>query len=73
VEHLFKAIRVVHRGEMWATSRVIAQTMTELAAATRLGITEATVKAHLSQVFQKLAIRGRAQLAAGYARLPLDT
>ena len=110
VEHLFKAIRVVHHGEVWATSRVIAQTMAELAAravprpggklafherlsrreqeivqlvveglsnleaANRLGITEATVKAHLTHVFQKLALRGRTQLAACYhGRLALDT
>jgi len=102
VEHLIKAIRVVHQGEVWATSRVIAQTMAELAAraappptgklafnerlsrreqeivqlvveglsnlevANRLGITEATVKAHLTRVFQKLALRGRTQLAACY-------
>ena len=102
VENLVKAIRVVHRGEVWATSRVIAQTMAELAAraapppagklafhqrlsrreqeivqlvveglsnleaANRLGITEATVKAHLTHVFQKLALRGRTQLAACY-------
>jgi DNA-binding NarL/FixJ family response regulator len=102
VEQLFKAIRVVHQGEVWAASRVIALTMSELAAraaprplgkwafherlsrreleivrlvaqglsnreaARRLGITEATVKAHLTHVFQKLALRGRAQLAASY-------
>ena len=103
VEHLIKAIRVVHQGEVWATSRVIAQTMAELAARTapppstgkaafnerlsrreqeivqlvveglsnleaanRLGITEATVKAHLTHIFQKLALRGRTQLAACY-------
>lgn len=109
VEHLFKAIRVVHQGEVWATSRVIAQTMAELAsraaprpagklafherlsrreqeivqlvvdglsnleAANRLGITEATVKAHLTHVFQKLALRGRSQLAACYhGRLSLE-
>ncbi|HZP39604.1 MAG TPA: response regulator transcription factor [Methylomirabilota bacterium] len=110
VEHLFKAIRVVHQGEVWATSRVIAQTMAELASrvvtrpagkmafderlsrreqeivqlvvdglsnlevATRLGITEATVKAHLTHIFQKLALRGRSQLAACYhGRLSRDT
>ena len=110
VEHLCKAIRVVHQGEVWATSRVIAQTMGELAARTapppvgklafhqrlsrreqeivqlvveglsnleaanRLGITEATVKAHLTHVFQKLALRGRTQLAACYhGRRGLET
>lgn len=102
VENLIKALRVVHQGEVWATSRAIAQTMAELAAraapptagklafhqrlsrreqeivqlvveglsnleaANRLGITEATVKAHLTHIFQKLALRGRTQLAACY-------
>jgi DNA-binding NarL/FixJ family response regulator len=102
VENLIKAIRVVHQGEVWATNRVIALTIEELAArsvepragklalqerlsprereivhlivgglsnleaAIRLGITEATVKAHLTRIFQKLALRGRAQLAAHY-------
>ncbi|HUP37497.1 MAG TPA: response regulator transcription factor [Candidatus Limnocylindria bacterium] len=118
VEHLLKAIRVVHQGEVWASKRVIALTVEELAArsvnpgvgqlalrerlsareqeivhlivgglsnleaANRLGITEATVKAHLTRVFQKLALRDRAQLAARYhgsveaaagpGRAPLD-
>jgi DNA-binding NarL/FixJ family response regulator len=40
--------------------------LTNLEAANRLGITEATVKAHLTHIFQKLALRGRAQLAARY-------
>ncbi|MEX2220158.1 MAG: response regulator transcription factor [Candidatus Rokuibacteriota bacterium] len=102
VEHLRKAIRVVHQGEVWATKRVIALSIEDLAArsvdphvgklalqerltlreqeivhlivgglsnleaAIRLGITEATVKAHLTRIFQKLALRGRAQLAARY-------
>jgi two-component system, NarL family, response regulator DegU len=102
VENLLKAIRVVHQGEVWASKRVIALTVEELAArsvnppvgklafgerlspreqkivqlivgglsnleaANRLGITEATVKAHLTHIFQKLALRGRAQLAARY-------
>lgn len=100
VEHLLKAIRVVHQGEVWASNRVIALTVTELAArsvgpevdtlafrerlslreqeivhlivgglsnleaANRLEITEATVKAHLTHIFRKLALRSRAQLAA---------
>jgi DNA-binding NarL/FixJ family response regulator len=118
VEHLLKAIRVVHQGEVWASKRVIALTVEELAArsvdpgvgqlalrerlsareqeivhlivgglsnleaANRLGITEATVKAHLTRIFQKLALRGRTQLAARYhgsveaaagpGRAPLD-
>jgi DNA-binding NarL/FixJ family response regulator len=99
-ENLLKAIRVVHRGEVWASNRVIALTVEELAArsvnpsagklafperlspreqeivhlivgglsnleaANRLEITEATVKAHLTHIFQKLALRSRAQLAA---------
>ena len=102
VESLLKAVRVVHQGELWASKRVIALTVEELAArsvnppvgklafgerlsprereivqlivgglsnleaANRLGITEATVKAHLTHIFQKLALRGRAQLAARY-------
>ena len=102
VENLLKAIRVVHQGEVWASNRVVALTVSELAArsvnpgagklafrerlsareqeivhlvvdglsnleaASRLGITEATVKAHLTHIFQKLALRGRAQLAARY-------
>ena len=101
-ENLLKAIRVVHQGELWASKRVIALTVEELAAqsvnppvgklalgkrlrpreqeivqlivgglsnleaANRLGITEATVKAHLTHIFQKLALRGRGQLAARY-------
>ena len=92
----------MHQGEVWASNRVIALTVEELAArsvnpdggklafqerlspreqevvhlivgglsnleaANRLGITEATVKAHLTRIFQKLALRGRAQLAARY-------
>ena len=102
VESLLKAVRVVHQGEVWASNRVIALTVEELAArsvnpdggkvafqerlspreqevvhlivgglsnleaANRLGITEATVKAHLTRIFQKLALRGRAQLTARY-------
>ena len=102
VENLLKAIRVVHQGEVWASNRVIALTVEELAAmsvnsragklafrerlspreqeivhlivgglsnleaASRLGITEATVKAHLTHLFQKLALRSRAQLIARY-------
>ena len=102
VESLLKAVRVVHQGEVWASKRVIALTVEELAtcsvnpavsklafgerlslreqeivqlivgglsnleAANRLGITEAAVKAHLTHIFQKLAVRGRGQLAARY-------
>jgi DNA-binding NarL/FixJ family response regulator len=102
VESLLKAVRVVHQGEVWASKRVFALTVEELAAssvnhpvskldfwerlsgreqeivhlivgglsnleaANRLGITEATVKAHLTRIFRKLALRGRAQLTARY-------
>jgi DNA-binding NarL/FixJ family response regulator len=104
VENLLKAIRVIHQGQVWASNRVIALTIEELAAgavavaarvaesliqdrlspreqqvvqlivrgfsnleiASRLGITEATVKAHLTHIFQKLALRGRGQLVARY-------
>ena len=34
--------------------------------AERLAITEATVKTHLSHIFQKLGLRGRGELAAAY-------
>ncbi len=38
--------------------------LSNLEAANRLGITEATVKAHLTHIYQKLALRSRTQLAA---------
>jgi DNA-binding NarL/FixJ family response regulator len=104
VEHLCKAVRVVHQGEVWASSRVVALSVEELAshsvptspgqsaietrlsdreqeivhlivtglnnheAANQLGITEATVKAHLTHIFRKLSVHTRAQLAALYHR-----
>jgi len=34
--------------------------------ATQFAIEEATVKAHLTRIFQKLGVRGRAELAAVY-------
>ena len=101
VETLLKAIRVVHEGEIWASKRVLALIVEDLAArgpgsqvepsissrlsqreqeivrlaasglsnrevASRLTIAEATVKAHLTHIFQKLLLRGRGQLAALY-------
>jgi DNA-binding NarL/FixJ family response regulator len=51
--------------------QLVVDGLSNLEAANRLGISEATVKAHLTHVFQKLALRGRAQLAARYhGRLP---
>ncbi len=42
--------------------------------ATRLGITAATVKAHLTRVFLKLGLRDRLQLAVRYGQhLPVDS
>jgi hypothetical protein len=38
--------------------------LSNLEAANRLEITEATVKAHLTHIFRKLALRTRAQLGA---------
>ncbi|HKW91849.1 MAG TPA: response regulator transcription factor [Methylomirabilota bacterium] len=46
--------------------RLIATGLSNLEAAGRLGITEATVKAHLTRIFQKLSVRSRGQLAARY-------
>lgn len=104
VENLCKAIRVVHQGEVWASSRVVALSVEELAshsvsgspgpstlktrlsdreqeivhlivtglsnheAASQLGITEATVKAHLTHIFRKLSVHTRSQLAALHHR-----
>ncbi|MGH7383553.1 MAG: LuxR C-terminal-related transcriptional regulator [Candidatus Rokuibacteriota bacterium] len=46
--------------------QLIVSGLSNLEAAARLGITEATVKAHLTRIFQKLALRGRGQLTARY-------
>jgi DNA-binding NarL/FixJ family response regulator len=40
--------------------------------ATRLGLTQATVKSHLSRVYEKLKISNRAQLATVVVRQPFD-
>jgi DNA-binding NarL/FixJ family response regulator len=43
--------------------------------AQRLAISEATVKVHLTRIFQKLGVSGRAELAAAYhgLRVPPNT
>jgi RNA polymerase sigma factor (sigma-70 family) len=46
--------------------RHAASGMTNRELADRLGISEATVKAHLTRIFQKLGLHGRARLAAAY-------
>jgi len=40
--------------------------------AQRLNISEATVKVHLTRIFQKLGVTGRAALAANYGRTTID-
>lgn len=49
-------------------ARIIASGLSNQEAANRLQIAEATVKAHLTHIFQKLTLRGRGQLAALYHR-----
>ena len=49
-------------------SQLIAGGLSNQEVARRLDITEATVKAHLTHIFQKLMLRGRGQLAALYHR-----
>jgi DNA-binding NarL/FixJ family response regulator len=51
-------------------SQLIACGLTNQEVAHRLAITEATVKAHLTHIFQKLMLRGRVQLAALYHQSP---
>jgi DNA-binding NarL/FixJ family response regulator len=46
--------------------RLIASGLSNKEVANRLAITEATVKAHLTHIFQKLVLRDRGQLAALY-------
>jgi DNA-binding NarL/FixJ family response regulator len=54
-------------------AQLIASGLSNQEVARRLAITEATVKAHLTHIFQKLMLRGRGQLAALYHQslLPL--
>jgi DNA-binding NarL/FixJ family response regulator len=47
-------------------AQLIVAGLSNLETGARLGITEATVKAHLTHIFQKLALRGRGQLTARY-------
>lgn len=56
-------------------AQLIASGLSNQEVASRLDITEATVKAHLTHIFQKLTLRGRGQLAALYHRSlsPLST
>lgn len=49
-------------------TRHVAEGLSNGEIAGRLAITEATVKAHLTSIFQKLSLRGRGQLAAFYYR-----
>lgn len=46
--------------------QLVVSGLSNLETSSRLGITEATVKAHLTRIFQKLALRGRGQLTARY-------
>src|SRR5262245_9876527 len=52
-------------------AQLIASGLTNQEVAHRLAITEATVKAHLTHIFQKLMLRRRVQLAALYHQSPL--
>ncbi len=51
----------------WDVARAVAEGATNKEVATRLVITERTVKAHLSAVFEKLGVRDRLQLALLFA------
>jgi DNA-binding NarL/FixJ family response regulator len=50
----------------------VARGATNREIATRLSITERTVKAHLSAIFEKLSVRDRVQLALAMNNLPVD-
>ncbi|HET7294796.1 MAG TPA: response regulator transcription factor [Vicinamibacteria bacterium] len=54
-------------------ARYAATGLTNKDIAARLDISEGTVKAHLSRVFERLGVRGRAELAAHYHHLAADT
>lgn len=102
VDNLFKAIRVVHEGQIWAGKQVVARVLEELVhlsgtahaaravlaerlsarehevvrhatiglsnkeIADRMAISQATIKAHLTSVFQKLGVKSRSHLVALY-------
>ena len=99
-DDMFRAIRVVSDGLIWAPRRVMSARLDLLSSirvvrtpslleerlsirerevfhhaalglgnkevADRLAISEATVKVHLTHIFQKLGLHGRGQLAAAY-------
>ena len=54
VETLLKAVSRVHQGEVWASKRVLALTVEELAARSLGPQVEASIKSHLSQREQEI-------------------
>ena len=62
------AIRGRLSGREQDIAQLIASGLSNQEVANRLHICEATVKAHLTHIFQKLTLRGRGQLAALYYR-----
>ncbi|MBI1918638.1 MAG: response regulator transcription factor [Planctomycetes bacterium] len=54
-------------------ARHVASGLSNQEIADRLSISEATVKAHLTHIFQKLGVRDRTQLAAHYHRTQLPS